>query len=92
MILRRIYDAGLLTRNELWDEYDAELARLQAAPKSSGGDFYLTLGARVSKRFARAIVTNTLEGRTGFTEAFRMLGLKKMQTFNELQRNLGMMY
>ena len=91
VILRRIYDAGLLTRDELWDEYDAELARLQGSPKSSGGNFYLTLGARVSKRFARAMVVSTLEGRTGFTEAFRMLGLKKMQTFNDLGRSLGVM-
>ena len=90
MILRRIYDAGLLTQDELWAEYDTELARLQESPKSSGGNFYLTLGARVSKRFARAMVASTLEGRTGFTEAFRMLGLKKMKTFNDLGRNLGM--
>ena len=92
VVLRRIYDAGLLTRDELWDEYDAELARLHASPKSSGGNFYLTLSARVSKRFARAMVVSTLEGRTGFTEAFRMLGLKKMQTFNDLGRSLGVVY
>ncbi len=92
VILRRIYDAGLLTRDELWEEYDVELARLQASPKSSGGNFYLTLGARVSKRFARAMVASTLEGRTGFTEAFRMLGLKKMKTFDDLGRSLGVVY
>ena len=73
--------------------YDAELARLRGSlPKGSGGDFYLTLGARVSKRFARAMVVSTLEGRTAFTETFRMLGLKKMATFNELGRSLGVGY
>ena len=92
VILRRIYDAGLLTQDELWAEYDTELARLQESLKSSGGNFYLTLGARVSKRFARAMVASTLEGRTGFTEAFRMLGLKKMKTFNDLGRNLEVIY
>ena len=82
-----------LTREELWTAYDAELARLRALPKGSGGgDFYLTLGARVSKRFARALVVSTLEGRTAFTETFRMLGLKKMETFNELGRSLGVGY
>ena len=89
VILRRIHDAGHLTRDELWEAYDAELARLRSMPKGSGGDFYLTLGARVSKRFARAMVVSTLEGRTAFTETFRMLGLKKMATFNELGRSLG---
>ena len=78
VILRRIHDAGRLTRDELWKAYDAELARLRKMPKDSGGNFYLTLGARVSKRFARAMVVSTLEGRTSFTETFRMLGLKKM--------------
>ena len=92
VIIRRIHDAGGLARDELWTAYDAELARLRAMPKGSGGDFYLTLGARVSKRFARALVVSTLEGRTAFTETFRMLGLKKMATFNELGRSLGVGY
>ena len=92
VILRRIHDAGHLTRDELWAAYDAELARLRTVSKGGGGDFYLTLGARVSKRFARAMVVSTLEGRTSFTETFRMLGLKKMSTFNELGRSLGVGY
>ena len=90
VVLRRVHDAGQITRNAFWAAYDAELERLRALPKGSGGDFYLTLGVRVSKRFARAAVTSTLEGRTSFTETFRMLGLKKMATFNELGRSLGM--
>jgi Zn-dependent peptidase ImmA (M78 family) len=92
VILRRMYDAGRLSRDEFWTAYDEELRRLRAVPKGSGGDFYLTLGARVSKRFARALVASTLEGRTGYTETFRMLGLKKMATFNELGRSLGVGY
>ena len=92
MILRRIHDAGRLTCAELWDRYDDELGRLRASPKGSGGDFYLTLGVRVSKRFARALVVSTHEGHTAFTEAFRMLGLKKMKTFHELGRSLGVRY
>lgn len=92
VILRRIHDAGRLSRDEFWSAYDEELRRLRAMPKGSGGDFYLTLGARVSKRFARALVVSTLEGRTAYTETFRMLGLKKMATFNELGRSLGVAY
>jgi len=89
VILRRIHDAGGLTRDELWQTYSEELERLRAIPRGSGGDFYLTLGARVSKRFARALVASTLEGRTSFTEAFRMLGVKKMAAFRELGHSLG---
>lgn len=89
VILRRIHDADGLTRAELREAYEAELDRLRTMPKGSGGDFYLTLGARASKRFARAVVVSTLEGRSSFTEAFRLLGFKKMATFNELGRSLG---
>lgn len=89
VILRRMHDAGGLTRQQLWAAYEAELDRLRAIPKGSGGDFYLTLGARASKTFARALVISTLEGRTSFTEAFRLLGFKKMATFREVGQSLG---
>lgn len=90
VILRRMHDAGGLTKDEYWTAYDEELARLRAFPKGSGGNFYLTLGARASKRFARALVVSTLEGRSSFTEAFRLLGFKKMATFGDLRQSLGM--
>ncbi len=89
VILRRIYDAGGLTQDEFWQAYRAELAFLRAIPKSTGGDFYRMQLTRVGKRFASALVISTLEGRTSFTESFRMLGLKKMATFRELSQSLG---
>lgn len=92
VILRRIHDAGGISRAELWTAYEEELARLRQMPRGSGGDFYLTLPARVSKRFARALVVSTLEGRTSFTESFRLLGVKKMATFRELGDKLGVGY
>ena len=89
VILRRMHDAGGLTREELWTAYDEELDRLRAFPRSSGGNFYLTQAARVSKRFARALVISTLEGRTLYRDALRMLGFSKLETFRELGRSLG---
>lgn len=62
VILRRMRDAGL-NAARFRDAYAAELERLREMPSSSGGNFYLTLGARASKRFARALVVSTLEGR-----------------------------
>lgn len=89
VILRRIYDIGDLTRDGLWTAYQEELERLRAIPRGQGGDFYLTQAARVSKRFARALVTSTLEGQTLYNDAFRMLGFSKLSTFRELGRSLG---
>lgn len=89
VILRRMWDTGGLSREEFWNAYHAEVARLRAVPRSSGGNFYLTQAARVSKRFAAALVASTLEGQTRYTDAFRMLGFSKLSTFKELGRSLG---
>ena len=91
VILRRIHDAGGLTRDEFWQKYEEELERLLAIAKGSGGNFYLTQAARVSKRFARALVVSTLEGQTLHLDAFRMLGFAKLETFKKLDRSLGVM-
>jgi Zn-dependent peptidase ImmA (M78 family) len=90
VILRRIHDAGGLTREELWRSYHEELERLKGLSKGKGGNFYLTLGARVSKRFARALVVSTLEGQTLHRDAFRLLGFKKLRTFHELGHHFGL--
>ena len=89
VILRRLFDAGEMTEQKYWQSYKEELARLLAIPKSSGGDFYLTQGARVGKRFARALIANTLEGHTLHRDAFRLLGFSKLSTFRELGHSLG---
>ena len=89
VVLRRIHDVGGLTREHLWQAYADELDRLRAIPTGSGGNFYLTQAARVSKRFARALVVSTLEGQTLHRDAFRMLGFSKLRTFQELGRSLG---
>src|SRR5574337_797036 len=83
--LRRLFDAGFIGKAALWQHYREELERLRSLERkgSGGGDFYNSLGARTSKRFARAIVSSTLEGLTPFTDAFRMLGVRKTETFYE---------
>ena len=91
VVLRRISDAAGLKRAAYRSAYARELDRLTASRKGSGGDFYVTLGARVSNRFARAIVGSTLEGQTSFSESFRLLGLRKMETFTRLASNLGLL-
>ncbi|MFA6922127.1 MAG: ImmA/IrrE family metallo-endopeptidase [Gallionella sp.] len=91
VILRRLADAGQLSRSGFFNAYSAELEHLRSldAGGSGGGNFYRTTAARVSKRFARALVESTLEGRTLYRDAFRMLGIAKTSTFNEFGRSLN---
>jgi Zn-dependent peptidase ImmA (M78 family) len=89
--LRRLFDAGFINQEIFWKTYQEELARIRALDRtsSSGGDFYRTLGARTGKRFARAVLSSTLEGQTLFQDAFRMLGVRKTATFYEAAREMG---
>jgi Zn-dependent peptidase ImmA (M78 family) len=88
VVLRRVFDLGRLTREQFQRAYDSEVQKFRDVKKGSGGDFYLTQAARVSKRFARALVENTVEGQTLYRDAFRMLGISKVETFHALGRSL----
>jgi len=92
VVLRRLLDVGALDRSAFDRAWASERARLRELGKASagGGDFYRTTLSRVSRRFARALVESTLEGQTLYRDAFRMLGVKKTETFNNIGREVGM--
>lgn len=89
VILRRVLDAGHISRDVFQAAYNRELEFLRERAQSSGGNFYLTQEVRASRRFVRALVTSTLEGQTLYRAAFELLGLKKEKTFLELGHRLG---
>ncbi len=91
VIIRRLYDSGLVDFDRYRELYEAEEKRLHNIPHHPGGDFYLTQSARVGKRFARSLISSTLEGRTLHRDAFRLIGFSKLSTFQELGRNLGLL-
>lgn len=90
VVLRRIHEAGYLSWEEYQRSYQDEYARaMEGRDGDTGGNFYNTQPARVSRTFAQAVITSTLEGHTSYTDAFQMLGFKKTSTFYELANRLG---
>ena len=89
VVLRRIHDTGELERDEFLSAYREEVRHLQGLSRSRGGNAVNNVGARASKRFTKALVASTLEGRTSYTEAFRLLGVKTQSTFEKVAATLG---
>ena len=91
VVLGRFREAGRLTWDQYLHEMAVERARVAAivAERGSGGNYYNTKPVQIGKRFARALVASALEGQTSYTEAFRLLGLKKASTFDGLADRLG---
>ncbi len=91
VVLRRLLDSGALTRPQFDVAWQEEIGRLRELTRSAsdGGNFYRTTLSRVSHRFTRALVISTLEGQTLYRDAFRMLGVRKTETFNNLGREVG---
>ena len=87
VVLRRLYDAGEIDKETLWETYDKELKKLTSHSQDNPNS---TLGMRVGKRFARALISSTLEGQTLFRDAFQMLGIRKTETFYHEAKNLGL--
>src|SRR5699024_12619652 len=78
--LRRIFDAGYIDQATLWKHYHEEetrLRHLKNKKEKDGGNPYRTIPARASRRFSQAIISSALEGMTSFSEANRLLGIRK---------------
>jgi len=92
VLLRRFHDIGHLPREQMWALYRAEVARFQSrrSKGSGGGDFYRTQRIRVGKRFTRAVIESTWEGRSSFTEANQLLNVKKKETMLRLAAEVGL--
>ena len=93
VILRRLLDANWLDRTRFDVAWAEEVARLRTLAQRGNdcGDFYRTTLSRVGRRFARALVISTLEGQTLYRDAFRLLGVSRTETFNNLGREVGVM-
>ena len=88
VVLRRMRDAGFLRLDEYRAAYGDQLARQHQPAKGGGGNFYSTVSARVSKRFARAILASTFAGQSSYMEMSRLLGVRRLESSRKLARSL----
>ena len=93
VILRRLLDVRRLERDEFEELWAHEVAflRERMQERGSGGNAYNTLPVRLSRRFLRALFVSTLEGHTLFRDAYRLMGVKKAETFQRLGKELGVL-
>lgn len=93
VVLRKLRDEGLID----WERWDQEHAAMKDAwsrlPTSGetgrGGDTYRTIGVRVGRTFARAIVVETKSGNTLYSDALRLLGLRSPEKLNAFAERIG---
>jgi len=89
VILRRLLDIRKIDQERYRDQFNNSMEKFKDAASGQGGNFYHTTNTRIGKRFARALISSTLEGQTLFKDAFRMIGISKISTFEEIGRRLG---
>lgn len=89
VVLRRVFEADYLAWDAYRDAYTAELERVlklleERGEAGEGGNFYNTQPLRASRRFSEAVISSALEGTTLYRDAFQLLGVRNVATFNEL--------
>ncbi len=89
VILIRAMNAGVLDRSTFNVLYPRALGIGGRSDSSDGGDFYKTQGVRLGASFSEAVIVSALEGGTSYKEAFRLLGVRSAETFENMARHKG---
>lgn len=85
VVARRACDLGFISSDEYGRYYVAELNTHRDQKKAGSGDYYKTAGAKNSKRFSRAVLSETFSGRLLPRDAGKLLGIQpaKIRTYAE---------
>ena len=83
VILRRAYELGAITRNDFFDLLEKEQQKQKEWEEKEeeevspgGGNFYVTLPVRNSRRFTETVLGALQAERVSYREAARLLGVK----------------
>jgi Zn-dependent peptidase ImmA (M78 family) len=94
VVLIRLRQSERINQRVFDTAYPAEVERLRLAAESrdrsgSGGDFYVNQPYRVGERVSRAVIIDTLEGKTALRDALRLLSFSKVSQFDTYAKRLG---
>ena len=87
VIARRALDRGFIDKNIYYAIAETAINKYkeQKNNQGSGGNYYNTLKTRVDNRLVHALSNSIYEGKTAFTEAYRLTHTNR-KTFSELVR------
>ena len=89
VVLRSLLEAGFISKRDFGRACREEVARQPTGDSGKdGGDFCIAQPVRTSRRFARALIVSTLEGRTLYRDAFNLLGISSERMFHRLAKTL----
>ncbi|XBS69910.1 ImmA/IrrE family metallo-endopeptidase [Acerihabitans sp. KWT182] len=86
VIARRALTLGFINENE----YNSYVSTINEKPEGSGGIYPRTQKSRVSETFARAVVTQALEGKMLLREAQKLTGIRPSKLLDFAQKELGL--
>ena len=96
VVLRRLVDAKLMVRSEFESEWKAEMSAIQAKKEEEekkggkkGGNFRNSFPYRVSRTFAKALISSAVGGETLHRDAARLLCLSSVGKMMKSGRSLG---
>jgi Zn-dependent peptidase ImmA (M78 family) len=77
---RRVFDLGLIGRDTFFGFYREwqQSEYIKNRSTRGGGDYYMNQNLRIGRRFGEALVQSVQEGKTSYTEAYRLSDLNRM--------------
>ncbi|WP_185711370.1 ImmA/IrrE family metallo-endopeptidase [Arachnia propionica] len=91
VVLLAIHRLGLTRFTDIDAEYRRELDWLASRERTAskeGGNYCQGLPLKIGERFSKALVQDTLEGRTEFAQALRLLSMNRTATFDRYAEHL----
>ena len=91
VVLRRLFDIGAINRSRFDKAWREEITHVRSVRRTSGkgSDIYDNAKSRFGRRFVKALVVSTLEGQTLYRDTYRMLGIRRGSSFEELARQIN---